>query len=113
MDNLLHHPLRVTLTIAGFLCALSALTFFGGAAPAMVLPYIPIIFQFIGSPRRSQVAIGWLMLTLLMISFCIRRIEIESFQYENFVTYGGMLLLLVAGLHLFVSQRKNRINDAK
>lgn len=99
--------------LAGFLCALSALTFFGGVAPpVMVMLFIPIIFQFIRSPRRSQVVIGWVMLTLLMISFYIRRIEIEAFQFENLVTYGGLLFLLLAGLHLFMSERKDRTSDA-
>lgn len=114
MDNLLHHPLRVALTLAGFLCALSALTFFGGVAPpVMVMPFIPIIFQFIGSPRRSQAAIGWVMLMLLTISYLMRRIEIAAFQFENLITYGGLLFLLLAGLHLFVSERMGRTSDAK
>ena len=79
----------------------------------MVMPYIPIIFQFIQSSRKSQVVIGWVMLTLLIICFYIRRIEIVGFQFENIVIYGGLLFLLLAGLHLFVSGRKNQTSDAK
>lgn len=113
MDNLLNHPLRVTLTLAGFLCALFASTFFGGAAPAMLIPFIPLIFQFIGSSRRSQAVIGWIMLTLLLASFYVGRIEIGASQFESFITYGGMIFLLLAGLHLFVSERKARTSKAK
>jgi hypothetical protein len=114
MNNLLHHPLRVALTLAGFLCALSALMFLRGVTPpVMVMPFIPIIFQFIGSPRRYQGAIGWVMLTLLITSFFMRRIEIEAFQFENLITYGGLLFLLMASLHLFVSERVDRTIDAK
>ena len=114
MDNLLHHPLRVALTLAGFLCALFALTFFDGVAPpVMVMAFVPIIFQFIRSLRSSQPVIGWVMLTLLIISFYIRPIEIKAFQFENLVISGGLLFLLLVGLHHFASERKDWTGDAK
>ncbi|MES2477257.1 MAG: hypothetical protein V4640_15840 [Verrucomicrobiota bacterium] len=114
MDNLLHHSLRVALILAGFLCALSALTFFGGVAAAVLLPYIPIIFQFIGSRQKSLVLIGWLSLFLLVGCFIVRPIKIEGFRFEELATYGALLLLLLAGVHLWVSDsRKNRTNESK
>ena len=114
MDNLLHHPLRVALILAGFLCALAVLTFFRGAAAAMLLPYIPIIFQFIASRRKSLVLIGWLSLFLLVVCFSIRPIRIEGFRFEEVVTFGAFLLLLIAGVHLWVSDLcKNRTNESK
>jgi hypothetical protein len=114
MDNLLHHPLRVALILTGFLCALLALTFFGGGAAAMMIPYIAIILRFIGSPQKSLVVTGWLLLFLMIISLCVRRIEIDGFRFENHVILGGPLLLLFAGLHLLVSEsRKKRTSNAK
>jgi NADH:ubiquinone oxidoreductase subunit 6 (subunit J) len=114
MDNLLHHPLRVALTLSGFLCALSSLMFLGGVPPlVIVMPYIPIIFQFIGATRRYQVVIGWIMLTLLITSFSMRMFGIEPLQSDHLIVYSGPLLLLLAGLHLFVSERKNRTSDAR
>jgi len=53
------------------------------------------------------------MLMLLTISYLMRRIEIAAFQFENLITYGGLLFLLLAGLHLFVSERMGRTSDAK
>lgn len=88
--------------------------FLGGVPPlVIVMPYIPIIFQFIGATRRYQVVIGWIMLTLLITSFSIRMFGIEPLQSDHLIVYSGPLLLLLAGLHLFVSERKNRTSDAK
>ena len=80
----------------------------------MVIAFIPVIFQFVGSPQKTLMAIGWLMLFLLLISYYVRRIAIGTFQFEELVTYGGPFLLLLACVHLRVSEsRKNRPNDAE
>ena len=75
----------------------------------MVIPFIPIIFQFIASSQKSLVVVGWLLLFLTIASFVADRIEIEGFRFEKLVIYGGPSLLLLSGLHLMVSEsRKDR-----
>ena len=67
------------------------------------------MFQFISSPKKYLAVIGWFLFFLVIISFCIRRVEIEGFRFEDLVTYSGPLLLLFSGLHLMVSEsRKDR-----
>jgi hypothetical protein len=102
MNNLLCHPVRVAMILVGILCALSAFIFF--RTPAVIIPYIPIVFQFITSTQRSLSVIGWLLLSLVITSFIIGRIEIEGFPFEKFVVYGGPLLLLSAAFHLLLSK---------
>ena len=72
----------------------------------MMIPYTPIVFQFLASPQRSLKVIGWLLLSLVTISFIVGQAEIEGFRFEKLVVYGGPLLLLFAGLHLLVSESR-------
>lgn len=102
MNNLLHHPVRVAMILVGILCAISSFTFF--RTPVVMIPYIPIVVQFITSTQRFLTVIGWLLLSLVITSFIIGRIEIEGFRFEKFVVYGGPLLLLSAGFHLLLSK---------
>ncbi len=113
MNNFLHHPVRAALILIGILCALSAFTFFG--APVMMIPYIPIVFQFIASAQRALAVVGWLLLSLVTTTFIIGQAEIQGFQFEKLVVYGGPLLLLSASLHLLVSESRkgSKVNAQK
>ena len=72
----------------------------------MIIPYIPIVFQFITSTQRPLTMIGWFLLSLVITSFIIGKAEIEGFRFEKLVVYGGPLLLLSAGLHHLVSESR-------
>ena len=81
----------------------------------MMIPYIPIVFQFIASTQRSLAVVGWLLLSLVITSFIIGQAEIEGSRFEKLVVYGGPLLLLSAGLHLLVSESRkgSKVNPQK
>jgi hypothetical protein len=112
MEKFLHHPVRVALTLAAFLCALSAFTFFG--APWMLAPFIPLTFGFIASKKRSSMVVGWIFLFLVIACFINGQIKIDGFRFEKLVIYGVPSLLLLASLHLHVSEsRKNRTMNTK
>ena len=72
----------------------------------MMIPYIPIVFRFLASTQRSLTVMGWLLLSLVIISFIVGQAEVESFRFEKLVVYGGPSLLLLAVLHLLVSESR-------
>jgi hypothetical protein len=105
MTNLLDNTFRIVLILSGILCALAAFAFFH--SPAMVLPYIPILFQFIGSKKRSLVIMGWLLIVLIITCLILNgRIQIDGFRLEWLVILGAPILLLLAGLHLLVVESR-------
>ncbi len=72
----------------------------------MIIPCIPLVFQFVASKRRSLALVGWLLLSMVIASFIFGQAEIEGLRFEKLVVYGGPLLLLLAGLHLMVSETR-------
>lgn len=103
MNNLLHHPTRIALALGGILFSLIAVALFD-VAPITLLSAFFLIIQFITSKRTSLTIVGYGMLLLVGIVSTIGRIEIKNTHLDLFFGIGGLVLMLLALIHLVASR---------
>jgi hypothetical protein len=110
MDQLLHHPTRVSLALAAVISFMVARFVFDTHATMIV--GVLLILQFLTSGTKFLIwtGVGLFLVYFLLELIDTTRLQIDSRPLKNLFVYGGLLLMSLSILHYWVA-RPTHLNN--
>jgi hypothetical protein len=102
MEQLLHHPTRVAMALAGVISAMVARFVFD--APIMMILGVLFILQFLTSRSKFLIwtGVGLLSAYFLLDLADTTLIRVDNSDLRNVFVYGGLLLMSLSILHSWI-----------
>jgi hypothetical protein len=112
MEQLLHHPTRVAMALAGVISAMVARFVFD--APIMMILGVLFILQFLTSRSKFLIwtGVGLLSAYFLLDLADTTLIRVDNSDLRNVFVYGGLLLMSLSILHSWIF-RSTSLNHKK